>query len=72
MDLYEIMDQLAKKEYDLQSLIYILNRLDMTYDDVEHTDMKLLANIIQEYLIHITSGIRKSIDELDRYIMNES
>ncbi len=64
-ELYDLLNHLLENEYDLNALLYILDRVQEGYDEEEDRDLKYQVSMIKEYLKRVSEGLRRSIDELD-------
>lgn len=67
-ELYDLLNHLLENEYDLNALLYILDRVKEGYDEEGDRELKYQVSMIKEYLTGVSKGLRGSIDELDRLL----
>lgn len=65
-DLYEILNHLLKNEYDLNAVLYILGKLEGSYDESKEIELKYQVSVVKGYLESVSTEIRNTIDELDK------
>lgn len=67
-ELYLIMDDFLKSEYDLKALLSVLNTLEAAYSEEEEQKIKFLASIVRWHLEAVEKEMRDTIGTLDSYI----
>lgn len=67
-ELYSIMRELLEVEYNQQSLLYIIERLEAAYDIEERATSDLVVNGIRYYLTILQEELGIAIRRLDDYI----
>lgn len=65
--LYKYLDTCLKLEKDMDSIIYIISRLEQSYEEEE---MKMLANGILLGLLNIKDELHTAVQEFDQHILD--
>lgn len=71
-ELYLIMNDFLKSEYDLKALLSIISTLEAAYSEEEEQKIKFLASVVKGYLTAVEKEIRDTIGTLDNYIAQEA
>lgn len=68
--LYLIMENLLKNEFNIKSIICVLNALEKAYAEEEYIELRYVINTLLIDLNYLAEGIRANISSLDNYIIN--
>lgn len=71
-ELYLIMDDFMKSEYDLKALLSIISTLEAAYSEEEEQKIKFFASVVKWYLTAVETEMRDTIGTLDNYIAQEA
>lgn len=66
-----ILDEFAKVEFSIESLIETLKSLEEQYEGYEHIKIMAFLNVSIRNLGSIHNDLRATINEFDEYLMNE-
>lgn len=70
-ELYEIMKDLLKIEYNQKSLCYIVKALEASYDMEQEEELKLIVNGFRYYLEVLQQELRNAITRMDQYLIEK-
>lgn len=68
----KLLDELEEIEYSWRSTIYILERLQETYDRPGREGMEMIAVWIKDYMKDMDGRLRKILDKMDEQVMELS
>ncbi len=68
-ELYEIMKDLWKIEYNQKSLCHIVKALEASYDMEQEEELKLIVNGFRYYLEVLQQELRTAITRMDQYLI---
>ena len=66
-----ILDEFARIEFSIESLIEMLKSLEEQYEGYEHIKIMAFLNVTIRNLSSIHSDLRMAINEFDEYLMND-
>lgn len=69
MALYDFMEKSLKIEKDLESVIYIIGRLEQSFSEEDKKEEKLVTNGMLLSLQEVQRGLHSMIQEFDKYIV---
>ena len=69
-ELYLIMEKLLKNEFNINSVICVLNALENVYTEEKHRELRYIINILLINLNNVAEEIHTDINSLDKYIVN--
>ena len=67
-ELYLIMNDFLRAEYDLKALLYVLNDLEAAYSEEEQMEMKANISVIKCCLTSVKAQMKATIGSLDEFI----
>ena len=69
--MYEFMDQYLALEKQVASFIYVISKLEQSFSEETQKEEKYLANTVEWMLSQLQREVRRIIQEMDLYIVEE-
>lgn len=70
--MYEFMDQYLELERQVASFLYVISTLEQSYSEEMQKEEKYLANTVEWMLLQLQRELKKMIQEMDLYIVEEN
>lgn len=68
-ELYLIMQDFLKSEYEIKAIIALLEVLENSYSEEKQLETKAIASVVKTYLISLQKEINSTLNTMDNYLV---
>ena len=68
-ELYLIMQDFLKSEYEIKAFIALLEVLENSYSEEKQLETKAIASVVKTYLISLQKEINSTLNTMDNYLV---